>query len=164
MCNSLNEFYSALKKSKRQVMELSFPKLRLDTFVDLSSVLEEPLDNTFDVTEADFSRMSKKAKELGLCVSQLIHNVRLVVDEMGENALPDNIVKECTDDKESFNYPFDVYLMNATQDQIFLCGRIGDPDPSIPFQKDASNEPHDINETNDNEVKDVRQSKWRCCF
>ncbi|ETO35337.1 hypothetical protein RFI_01726 [Reticulomyxa filosa] len=159
---SLNDFYAALKKSKRQVMELSFPKMNLESFVHLSNILEEPLDSAFDVTDANFGRMCRRAKELGLCVSQLIHNVRFVVDESGENALPVDVLNENTGDKESFNYPFDIYLMDAAEDLIFLCGRIADPDPSVPFADTLTNEEPE-NVSKDDHVKDVNASKWKLC-
>jgi len=162
---SLTDFHAALKKSKREVVDLSFPKMHLDSLLHLSTILEEPLDSMFDVGDADFGSMCKKGKELGLCISQLVHNVRVVIDERGEAPPPEPVEQGA---KEAFNYPFDIYLMNPTQDQIFLCGRIADPDPSIPFLESILREENEANDnippTNDDEVIDIgAAANWKLC-
>jgi len=159
---ALNDFYAAMKKSKRQMVDLSFPKMNLESLLHLSSILEDPLDRAFDVTEADFGRISKNAKEYGLCISQLVHNVRVVIDERGQHTLSQDLLQEVAP-KEEFNYPFDVYLMNSTQDQIFLCGRIADPDPATPLAPAFLRKEHDHDNPEDT-VKDVNTSKWKLCW
>ncbi|ETO12686.1 hypothetical protein RFI_24689 [Reticulomyxa filosa] len=151
--NWLGEVYDLINNCKEVCVDLRIPKMDIVTHMDVAQFLEESqhLNVAFDSTEADFSKMCNNAKERGLHMSQLIQQIHLCVDETGftpaytkhineETKLPETPVEIIKNGvvKESFNYPFDLYLLTTQNDLVWFVGRIADPSPQTKFSEKAS--------------------------